>query len=78
MGKPQYGRQHRTEREKWKLLVESGAAHCCLCGKWIPPDALWDLDHLPGTDQYRGAACRKCNRADGGRRRHAPKRHWNI
>jgi len=68
--KPQYGAAHQRERAKWKRIVDTGQATCCLCGKWIPPGAAWDLDHLPGTDQYRGAACQRCNRADGGKRRH--------
>ena len=71
MAKPQYGAAHRRERKRWRLLVDEGQVNCCLCGKWLAPGSPFDLDHLPGTtDQYRGAACVRCNRVDGGKRRH--------
>lgn len=69
MAKAQYGAAHRRERKRWKTLVDQGHAHCCLCGTWLPPGSEFDLDHLPGTDTYRGAACPSCNRSDGARRR---------
>lgn len=68
MPKPQYGTKHQAERLKWKRVVDAGQASCCLCGEWITPGQPWDLDHLPGTDEYRGAACRRCNRSDGATR----------
>ena len=63
-----YGARHQAERRKWKRIVDAGQASCCLCGQWIEPGAAWDLDHLPGTTEYRGAACAACNRQDGARR----------
>jgi hypothetical protein len=65
MARPQYGARHKAERAKWKRLVDAGQATCCLCGKWLQPGQPFDLDHVPGTDQYRGAACQACNRRDG-------------
>lgn len=75
-----YGYEHRQARAKWKPLVEAGQVNCSLCGERILPGQPWDLDHEPGTNQYRGPACRACNRADGGRRRHQPAlvRRWTL
>lgn len=68
MSKPQYGPAHRKERARWAAIVNAGQADCCLCGRWIEPGAAWDLDHLPGTTDYRGAACARCNRSEGASR----------
>ena len=68
MTKPQYGAAHRKARAQWKRIVDAGEATCCLCGRWIEPGAAWDLDHVPHTDQYRGAACARCNRSEGATR----------
>lgn len=79
MPKPQYGAAHKRERNRWRQLIDHGQVHCCLCGAWLEPGSLFDLDHVPGTpDQYRGAACPGCNRADGGRRRHTPTTRWSL
>jgi hypothetical protein len=80
MADPKYGYRHQQERLKWKRIVDQGDAVCCLCGRPLPPGAAFHLDHLPGTDQYRGVACPKCNTADGGRRRHRPKvvTRWTL
>lgn len=80
MAKAKYGPAHQRERAKWKQVVDAGEANCCLCGKWIAPGSLWDLDHLPGTGLYRGAACRGCNRSDGAARgnRARVKRRWVL
>lgn len=63
-----YGAAHKREREKWRAIVDAGRAHCCLCGKHIAPGSEFDLDHTPDRTGYRGAACPRCNRADGARR----------
>ena len=79
MAKPQYGRAHQLEREKWKRVVQAGLAYCCLCGKWLHPDAPFDLDHMPGTDLYRGVACRRCNRSEGAARGNRGRgRSWTL
>ena len=60
-----YGARHKAERKKWYHLVASGTVDCCLCGERIHPGESWDLDHKPGTTEYRGAAHSACNRRDG-------------
>lgn len=81
MARPQYGARHKAERTKWKRLVDAGQATCCLCGKWLVPGQPFDLDHVPGTDQYRGVACQSCNRHDGavrGNKMRGRSRRWDL
>jgi len=40
-----YGHMHQQLREQWALVVKTGKARCSRCGRMIPPDAPWDLDH---------------------------------
>ena len=63
-----YGYAHRQTRKRWRALIDAGEVWCCLCGKWLAPGSAFDLDHAPGTDQYRGAACPSCNRSEGASR----------
>lgn len=73
-----YGREHQQERKRWVPYVESGQAECHarLCleeidgrGRLIPPESQWDLGHTEDRTAYTGPEHRRCNRADGGRRR---------
>lgn len=66
-----YGAAHKRARARWRNLVLTGQATCSLCGQPLEPHLPWDLDHLPGTDQYRGPSHPSCNRADGARRGNA-------
>jgi len=61
-----YGRPHRAIRRQ--LLPYAYGTDCHLCGETMRPDQHLDLDHLPGTNRYRGMTHASCNRADGGRR----------
>jgi hypothetical protein len=63
-----YGTAHLRERAKWKLVVDSGRASCCLCGDPIEPGSKWHLDHTPDRSGYRGPAHAACNMRDGARR----------
>lgn len=68
-----YGTEHQRLRAQLKPVVDAGQGWCtepvCLMRtRWIPPGTAWDLAHLPDRSGYRGAAHRKCNRADGARR----------
>jgi len=65
-----YGAAHQRERAKWKRSVDAGEVNCSRCGQWIQPGAPWDLGHADDRTAYTGPECRRCNRADGGRRRH--------
>src|SRR5687767_8504589 len=59
-----YGRMHRVERERVRLVVETGGAVCSRCSRPIHPHEPWDLDHADGGGprDYRGPSHRKCNR----------------
>lgn len=59
-----YGYEHKKLRKQWKVLVDTGTVNCARCGKPIEPGALWDLDHVDGSEtEYLGPSCRGCNRA---------------
>lgn len=72
MVKPQYGPAHQRARRAWAAALP---LPCVFCGRPIPPGAPFDLDHLPGTDRYRGVACPTCNRRDGAIRGNTRRRH---
>lgn len=77
MRDPKYGRAHDVERAKWKPLVDAGRVACWRCRRLIPPGAPWDLGHNDAGTGYLGPEHARCNRQDGGRKRHrmrAPKR----
>ena len=77
MAKPQYGPEHRAEREALRPVVEAGEAYCaepiCLVerdggSRWIEPWSEWHLAHdrtRPG--EYHGPAHARCNESEGGR-----------
>ena len=67
-----YGYTHTLARKRWARVVEAGDAYCARCGKWISPDAKWDLDH-DDTDRtkYLGPSHQKCNRGAAARPRPA-------
>lgn len=75
-----YGAAHQRERAKWKPHVEAGLVDCARCGKRIQPGMAWDLGHTDDRAGYTGPECRRCNRADGGRKSHAKPvpRRWAL
>lgn len=80
-----YGPEHQAERERWRPDVEAGrvschAATCLEPDRLIRPGRPWDLGHTPDRRNWTGPEHRRCNRADGGRRRHAPAapRRWIL
>lgn len=80
-----YGPEHRAERERWRPDVEAGQVTChattCLePDRLIRPGQAWDLGHTTDRSGWTGPEHRRCNRADGGRRRHnpAPPRRWIL
>jgi hypothetical protein len=72
-----YGPAHRKARLAYLAAYQPGDP-CCLCGHPMHgPTSGLELDHLPGTQTYRGLAhgmtrCStcglRCNRTDGARR----------
>jgi hypothetical protein len=80
-----YGSAHRAERAHWLPHVEAGQVNChakvCLMQtRRILPGSLWDLGHTEDRTAWTGPEHRRCNRADGGRRRHradSPNR-WTL
>jgi hypothetical protein len=69
MAKPQYNWRHQKIRKA--MLPAAYGEPCHFCGLPMFPGQLLDLDHLPGSDSYRGMAHRHCNRRDGARRGNA-------
>jgi hypothetical protein len=63
-----YGKAHRIARQRWAVIVDAGAATCCLCGWGIDPGSKWHLDNTPDRTGYRGVAHAVCNIRDGARR----------
>lgn len=89
MAKPQYAtRTHGAARRGWEPIVRAGGVVCPHCGGEIVDGKValrlraggvrivsnWALDHIPGTDQYRGPAHMSCNARDGARRGNASRR----
>ena len=76
-----YGAEHRKVRAQWQTELEQrGALPCARCGELIHHGEAWDLGHTDDRSAYTGPEHRRCNRADGGRRRHrdtAPRR-WVL
>lgn len=69
-----YGTEHRRERRRWAdRLRREGSLPCARCGEPIHHGEAWDLGHTDDRGAYIGPEHQACNRADGGRRRHAPK-----
>jgi len=67
-----YGGPHRAVRRRYAEMLP---LPCVFCGRVIGPGEPFDLDHQPGTPHYRGVACPRCNRRDGGiRGNKSPKR----
>lgn len=65
-----YGWDHQRLREHWAPQVKAGlvachAAVCVMPGRWIPPDAPWDLGHTDDRRGYTGPEHRRCNRRAG-------------
>lgn len=82
--------EHRGARAKLKPVIESGQGWCvqglselnssgaCLYStRYIPPGTAWDVAHDDSGTVIIGPAHAKCNRSDGGKRRHAAHR-WVL
>lgn len=68
-----YGVEHRAARREWAAELERlGSLPCARCGQVIYHVDAWDLGHTDDRTAYLGPEHQACNRADGGRRRHAP------
>lgn len=69
-----YGAAHRKAREHWAPTGPNWTGVCaeivCLNpnGRWMDPDAPWDLAHDHANGGYLGPAHPKCNRTEGGKR----------
>jgi hypothetical protein len=70
-----YGAAHQRLRKTWaKELKRLGVLPCARCGLPIYDGDEWDLGHTDDRTAYTGPEHRReCNRADGGRKRHAPR-----
>jgi len=69
-----YGAEHRRIRKWWAdELKRQGWLPCARCGQPISHGEAWDLGHTDDRAGYIGPEHQGCNRADGGRRRHAPR-----
>jgi hypothetical protein len=69
-----YGAQHVAQRKAWVPRVQAGTVLChakvCLMpNRTIVPGTPWDLGHTEDRTAWTGPEHRRCNRADGGRRR---------
>lgn len=82
-----YGSQHQAERARWATVVEAGhgycqAKTCTYPTRFIPPGTPWDLGHSDDRTRWTGPEHRRCNRADGGRKRHqkstASRKRWAL
>lgn len=69
-----YGTAHQAERKRWAArLKHAGSLPCARCGEPIYDGDEWDLGHTDDRAGYVGPEHRRrCNRADGGRRRWDP------
>lgn len=77
-----YDAAHREERERWRPVVEAGAAVCsepvCVVllrggSRRIHPLARWHLSHDPTGTRWIGPSHACCNQAESARRNN-PKR----
>ena len=79
MGDSRYTtREYRDARAKAHRDVEAGLAYCAqpvcvMTTRWIPPGTPNDVAHDDSGTVILGPADARCNRSDGGKRRHAPK-----
>ncbi len=76
-----YGHAHQQLRKAWaKELKRLGVLPCARCGEPVYDGDEWDLGHTDDRTAYTGPEHRcRCNRADGGRRRHAPTApRWRV
>lgn len=72
-----YGYQHQRLRKRWTARIAQGGVTCWRCGTPINPGDDWDLGHDDhDRTRYRGAECRRCNRATSGRRSQPHSRAW--
>lgn len=73
-----YGGLHQQIKSDWQRRIDRGAhvpchaAHCLHPGQPIT-GKHWDLGHTPDRTAWTGPEHPDCNRADGGRRAHAPR-----
>lgn len=76
-------REYRAARARYAREVEAGRAYCaqpvCIeADRWIPPGPF-DTAHDDSGTVILGPAHTRCNRVDGGKRRHAAKvTRWSL
>ena len=76
MTKPQYRTpDYRAARKQLGALVRAGQAECkqpvCVMDdRWIEPGTPWDVAHDDAGYRILGAAHARCNRHEGGKKRH--------
>lgn len=69
-----YGWAHQQLRAWWAREIKRlGYVPCARCGEPIHDGDAWDLGHTDDRTAYTGPEHQRCNRADGGRRRHRPR-----
>lgn len=87
MASPQYNTpQHKALRKQYRRVVDAGNGWCaeliCLMpSRHIAPYMPFDLAHDRATGGHLGAAHPLCNRAEGGRHRHAKNKRserWEL
>lgn len=71
-------REYREARARYGRDVEAGTAYCAqpicvMTDRWIPPGTAWDTAHDDSGTIILGPAHARCNRRDGGIRRHLVK-----
>jgi hypothetical protein len=66
MSDPRYLAKHRKLRKE--LLPHAYGTRCIHCGYVMFKGQALDLDHVPGTDMYRGIVHARCNRSEAASR----------
>ncbi|OYO16623.1 hypothetical protein CGZ93_17845 [Enemella dayhoffiae] len=72
-----YGSTHQLLKADWQRRIDAGTRVLCHATTCLHPGQpitgrAWDLGHTPDRTSYTGPEHQDCNRADGGRRAHAP------
>jgi hypothetical protein len=73
-----YSGHHQRLKNQWRPLVDAGQTLCqaAVCleeqdgrTRWIQPGTPWHLGHTPDRTAWTGPEHRRCNTADGARRK---------
>ena len=65
-----YGKDHDTERAKWKAILDRRPWPCARCDAHIMPGEPWHLDHSDDRTRYIGPSHALCNLSAAGRAAH--------